>query len=107
MKMDLKELMSKLVSNQSEVGSYAPINSVPWTAPCDAVIQARVYPATAATSYITFNIDDGRIFNLTAYGGTALSGEITVKKGAVISNYQQANLAAGASYIGYIPLKKS
>lgn len=105
MKAKLEELLSELTNDHFRVGDYQAISAIPWTAPCDAVIQARVYPATAATSYITFNIDDGRVFSLTAYGGTALSGEITVKKGAVISNYQNANLAAGASYIGYIPLR--
>lgn len=106
MKAKLEELLSKLTKNQFEVGNYAPISAFPWTAPCDAVIQARAYPASNAITYITFNIDDGRVFNLTAPAGTAQSGEIIVKKGAVLSNYQYSNLLGGGSYIGYIPLKK-
>lgn len=105
MKMDLKELLSKLTNDHFRVGDYQAISAFPWTAPCDAVIEGRVYPASAATSYMTFNISDGRVFSLTAYGGTALSGMTIVKKGTVLSNYQYNNLAPVASYLGYISLR--
>ena len=98
---------SMIQASDFSVGDFTTISEFPWTAPCDAVIEGRVYPATSATSYMTFNISDGRIFSLTAYGGTALSGMTIVKKGAVLSDYQSGNLATGASYLGYIPLKKS
>lgn len=96
---------STIQASDFSVGDFTTIDAFPWTAPCDAVIEGRVYPVTATTSYMTFNISDGRVFSLTAYGGTALSGVTLVKKGSVLSNYQSGNLAAGASYIGYIPLK--
>lgn len=97
---------STIQASDFSVGDFTAIDATPWTAPCDAIIEGRVYPATSATSYMTFNISDGRVFSLTAYGGTALSSMTIVKKGTTISNYQSGNLAAGASYIGYIPLKK-
>ena len=102
---DLTDILNEVLPSGSfEIGSYSAIPSFPWTAPYDCVVQARVYPASTANSYISFNLNDGRAFNLTAVNGTALSGEILVKKGTVLSNYQYSNLAPNASYIGYIPI---
>lgn len=103
-KEDLKNVLNEVLPSAGfSVGSYADITSFPWTAPHDCMVEARVYPNSATTTYMTFNLSDGRVFNLTALSGSALSGEILVKKGTVCSNYQYSNLGSG-SYIGYIPL---
>lgn len=101
--LNVKKTLTKTLKQMLSVGSYEDIPSFPWTAPRDCMVEARVYPSASTTAYITFTLSDGRRFNLTALNGSALSGEILVKKGTVLSNYQHANLGSG-SYAGYIPL---